>query len=71
MTVQIKTDIREGALFYDCVLNDTLKLIDILPTENYSSRFWLCERTTGEISNDYVIRDEDDIYDCFYYGRGE
>lgn len=71
MTVKIKTDIKEGALFYDCVLNDTLKLIDILPTENYSSRFWLCERTTGEISNDYVIRDEADIYDCFYYRRGE
>lgn len=67
MSSRYKTDKRIDALFHDAVLDETLKLIDVLPTEIYPSRFWLCERVTNE-GFEYVIRDDSDIDNCFYYG---
>lgn len=67
MSSKYNTDKRIDALFHDAVLDETLKLIDVLPTEIYPSRFWLCERVTNE-GFEYVIRDDSDIYDCFYFG---
>lgn len=69
MSKKCMTDKIPDALFHDNVLDEELKLVDILPTEIYPSRFWLCERVTNE-GFEYVIRDDNDIYDCYYYGRG-
>lgn len=70
MSKKCWTDKRPDALFHDNVLDEELKLIDILHTELYPNRFWLCERVTDE-GFEYVVRDNSDISDCFYYGRGE
>lgn len=67
MSKKCRTDKIPNALFHDAVLDETLKLIDVLPTEIYPSRFWLCERVTHE-GFEYVIRDDSDIRDCFYFG---
>lgn len=67
MSSKYRTDKRVDVLFHDSVLDEDLKLIDILPTEIYPSRFWLCERSTDE-GFEYVIRDDSDIDNCFYYG---
>lgn len=69
MSSKYNTDKRVDALFHDAVLDETLKLIDVLPTEIYPNLFWLCERATNE-GCEYVIRDDCEIYDCYYYGRG-
>lgn len=67
MSSKYSTEKREGALFHDDVLDETLELVDILPTETYHNRFWVCERST-DAGFDYVIRDENYIRDCFYWG---
>lgn len=69
MSSKYRTDKRIDALFHDAVLDEDLKLIDMLLTEIYPNRFWLCERATNE-GCEYVIRDDCEIYDCYYYGRG-
>lgn len=67
MSSKYSTDKRIDALFHDSVLDEDLKLIDVLHTEIYPSRFWLCERGTDE-GFEYVIRDDSDIDNCFYWG---
>lgn len=67
MSSKYSTEKRVDALFHDNVLDEDLKLIDMLPTEIYPNRFWLCERSTDE-GFEYVIRDDSDIRGCFYWG---
>jgi len=69
MSKKCRTDKIPNALFHDNILDEELMLVDILPTEVYPNRFWLCERATNE-GCEYVIRDDCEIYDCYYYGRG-